>query len=157
MATVGAAAGAVGSAIGTASPYIAAAASLMQFQSTRQAARSEKEQSKTAAKAEELAATQREADRKKRLAIALSSQTAKAGASGILPFEGSPLTILEEDIQSEKVATERDKFNTRLSQMTGLSRGKARSRQLRQKAGFGLMSDVTTIAPTFKPKDQANG
>ncbi len=39
---------------------------------------------------EDLGAKQREADRKERLAIALASQNATAGAKGVAAFEGSP-------------------------------------------------------------------
>lgn len=81
------------------------------------------------AKSEEVGAIQREADRKADLARAMASQTASAGARGIAAFEGSPLAVLQEDIRREEVATERDLFNSKMSQMTIKARGKAKAKQ----------------------------
>ena len=91
-------------------------------------------ESKVQAEQEELGATQREADRKERLAIALSSQNASAGSSGIAAFEGSPLTIMKEDVRREEVATERDRFSSQLAGMTAKSRGKIKSKSLRSQS-----------------------
>ncbi len=87
-----------------------------------------------AAEQEELGAKQREADRKERLAIALASQNAAAGAGGIAAFEGSPLTIMKEDIRREQVATERDLFSSQLASMTARSRGKVKQAGLRSQS-----------------------
>lgn len=91
-------------------------------------------ESKVQAEQEELGATQREADRKERLAIALASQNAAAGASGIAAFEGSPLTIMKEDVKREAVATERDRFSSQLAGMTALSKGKVKQSSLRSQS-----------------------
>lgn len=91
-------------------------------------------ESKVAAEQEDLGAKQREGDRKERLAIALASQNAAAGAKGVAAFEGSPLTILKEDIRRESVATERDIFSSKLASMTAKSRGKVQSKSLRSQS-----------------------
>ena len=80
------------------------------------------------AQAGEVAATQREVDRKERLAKAIATANANAGAAGIAAFEGSPLTILQESITAEETATERDLFNTRISALTTRSRGQTAKR-----------------------------
>ena len=111
------------------------------------------EQMELEARQEEVAAKQREADRKDALARAMASQIASAGARGIAVFEGSPLTILEEDIRQESKATERDLFNTRLAVLSKRAgAGTARQRGLMAKrtadieAVAGLLGDTTKIA-----------
>ena len=94
------------------------------------------------AKSEELAGKQREVDRKDRLAEALASQNASAGAGGIAAFEGSPLTIMNQDIQAEETATQRDKFQTDLRAMTLRAGGKVARIQKRTGANIGLLTDV---------------
>ena len=90
-------------------------------------------ESKTEAKQIETAAAAREADRKERLARAVSSQSAAAGASGI-SFEGSPLAVLEEDIRREGEATERDKLMTRVGVSAARARGQVAKAQGRSAA-----------------------
>lgn len=82
----------------------------------------------------ELGAKQREADRKERLSLALASQNAAAGAGGIAAFEGSPLTIMNEDIRRAEQETERDQFSSQLEIMT------AKNRASIAKRGFGFNS-----------------
>ncbi len=77
------------------------------------------------AKGEELRAVQGEADRKNRLARSLASSIAGFGAKGVKAFSGSPLAILQEDIEVEKVATERDKFNKSMNANSIRARGKS--------------------------------
>ncbi len=120
----------------------------LQFQATRTAAKTAEEEGKLAAKSEELGATQREADRKAKLASALASQTASTGARGIAAFEGSPLSILEEDIRREGVATQRDIFESRLGALTARARGTIAGKQLRTKATIGLLTDIASVAKT---------
>tara|TARA_R110002020_G_scaffold62221_1_gene166795 strand:- start:4838 stop:5245 length:408 start_codon:yes stop_codon:yes gene_type:complete len=98
-----------------------------------------KEESKVAAKQEELSATAREADRKERLIQALASSSASAGARGIAAYEGSPLAILEADIDREAEATTRDKFMSSLAQKTIRSRGKIQQKQARLGAATSLL------------------
>jgi hypothetical protein len=134
--------------------------SLLQAGSRFQAGRQSKAESQftakqmeVEAKGEELGAIQREGDRKQRLAKALASQIAGAGARGIAAFEGSPLTVLQEDIKTEQTATERDAFNSRLSALTKrvgaqgeILRGKGKSAIATQSAAFGLLGDAAAIA-----------
>ena len=91
-------------------------------------------ESKVQAEQEELGAKQREADRKERLAIALASQNAAAGAGGIAAFEGSPLTVMKEDIRREQVATERDIFSSQLASLTARTRGRITGKSLRSQS-----------------------
>ncbi|NRA79845.1 MAG: hypothetical protein HRU18_16695 [Pseudoalteromonas sp.] len=114
--------------------FIPLAAAAFQVGQQRAQADVELGESKVQAEQEELGAVQRESDRKERLSIALASQNAAAGAGGIAAFEGSPLTVLKEDVRREEVATKRDAFSTKLSSLTTRSRGKARSKSLRSQS-----------------------
>lgn len=134
--------------------------SLLQFGSRIQAGRIAKSESQftarqmeVEAKGEELGAIQREADRKQRLSKAIASQIAGAGARGIAAFEGSPLAVLQEDIRTEEVATERDIFSSRLSALTkrvgaqgAILSGKGKSRIAKTQAAFGLLGDASKVA-----------
>lgn len=90
----------------------------------------------------ELGALQREADRKKRLALALASQNAQAGAKGVAAFEGSPLAILAADIETEETATERDAFNTKVIGLALKSRSKVARKQAKAAGTLTLISDT---------------
>ena len=129
-------------------PLFSIIGALQQFSTRRAAGDIAKGEAEVAAKQEELAAVQREADRKGRLATALASQRAGAGARGISAFEGSPLTILTEDVRREETATQRDIFQSRLSALTTRARGSLKRRQLRTGATIGLISDIGKIAAT---------
>jgi len=126
----------------------AGGASLGQFALQRTAAEGIRGEAEISAQAEEVAATTREADRKSRLATALASQIASSGAKGIAAFEGSPLTILEEDIRREEVATQRDKFQTRFSTLTKRAKGRIQERQIKTGAALSLIGDAGKIAST---------
>ncbi len=131
---------------------ISAGTSLMQASQTRQAGKIKQAEAETAAKQEELAVIQREADRKEDLARALASQNAGAGSKGIAAFEGSPLAILNEDIAREEEATQRDIFMSQLSTMTTRARGSIGRKTANATATIGLISDAGKIAassPTF--------
>lgn len=103
-------------------------------------------EAEVAAKSEEAAGVQREADRKAQLAEALASQNAAAGAGGIAAFEGSPLSVMQEDVRRESIATERDVFQTKLTALTLRSRGKIAERTAKAKATLGLISDLEARA-----------
>ena len=103
-------------------------------------------ESRLNAKQTELAATQREADRKGRLADALASQNASAGARNVAAFEGSPLTILNADLEAEKVATQRDKFSAELSSFTSRARGRVAGRVGRANQNLSLIQAGQTFA-----------
>ena len=105
-----------------------------------------KGESKVQARQTELAATAREVDRKDRLASALASQNASAGARGIAAFEGSPLTILQADIEREEQATQRDIFSTELEAFTQRSRGSIAQKQARAQAFTGLLKSGSQFA-----------
>jgi hypothetical protein len=98
----------------------------------------EEGEAELAAKQEELAVKQREADRKDRLASALATQNAMAGARGVAAFEGSPLTILQDSLQRDQVATERDAFSSEISARSLRHQGRARSRIRRIGAASSL-------------------
>lgn len=119
-----------------------------QFAATKAAGKIERMEMETAAEMEELGATQREVDRKARLAEALASQIAGAGAAGIAAFEGSPLTILQADIEAEEKATERGKFMADLQADAFRTRGKMTEKMARQRARLGLLSDLGQTAFT---------
>lgn len=99
-------------------------------------------EAEVAAKAEEAAGVSREADRKERLAEALASQNAAAGAGGIAAFEGSPLSVMKEDIRRESKATGRDVFQTKLRAMTLRAQGKIAERQAKTAANIGLITSI---------------
>ena len=97
------------------------------------------------AEQQELGAKQREADRKERLAVALASQNAMAGAGGIAAFEGSPLTIMKEDVRREKQATARDVFSTQLETMTTRARAKVAKQSARGQSLIAGGQAVTKV------------
>lgn len=110
---------------------------------SRAAARSAEAQGELEAQQEELGAVAREADRKGVLVNALASQIASAGTKGISAFEGSPLTILEADIEKEETATERDIFSSRLAALTRRTRGSIDKSLIRRGADIDLVSGLT--------------
>jgi len=116
----------------------AAGGSLLSAGSQIQAGRTAAKEAELSAQTAELGATQREVDRKERLAQALATANAQAGAAGIAAFEGSPLTILQESIKAEETATERDLFNTRISALT--TRAKGRSAK-----SIGMLEGATSL------------
>jgi len=101
-------------------------------------------QAKVAAKAEEGAALAREADRMARLNEALSSQNAQAGAGGVLSFEGSPLTVMQEDTRRFEEATERDATMTNIRALTLRSQGRIAQKQAKTGAMLGLLQTAGT-------------
>lgn len=128
---------------------LTAGSSLMQFGATRQAGAQEQYEAEQEAKLEETAAIQREADRKQRLSQALASQIASSGARNIVAFEGSPLAVMQEDINREKVATERDVFGAKLGAMTKRARGSSAKRAADYSAFGGLIGDTVRLAERF--------
>lgn len=126
-----------------AAPFIAMGGSLLGGASSMSAGKIAGLEAETQAKQEEVAVIQREADRKSRLADALASQIASAGAKGIAAFEGSPLTIMMEDSRREKVATGRDKLMSDIAQLS-LRAGGAQSRFMGRQQGMSMIA--TTAA-----------
>ena len=119
-----------------------AGSSLLSFTQQRSAGKIAQREAEVGAKSEELAAIAREGDRKERLAGALATQTARAGAGGISAFEGSPLSVLQESITAEETATERDVFQSRLSALTTRTRGKVAKSRATAGAVTGLIGNV---------------
>ncbi len=112
---------------------------------------------KLAAQQEEVAAMQRETDRKDRLSQALASQNARAGAGGVRAFEGSPVTTMQEDIRREKVATQRDIFQSDLAAMTARARGKYQQQSSRTKSLLTIAQGVGQAASYGGTADPGEG
>lgn len=149
-----------GTAMAIGSLIASAASAGATFMGTKAQGEAQAAQAETAAKQEELGAIQREADRKSDLAKAMASQIASAGTKGIQAFSGSPLSVLEADIESEKVATDRDKFNTQMGAMTSRLSGQIAEKQAGTSAGIGLLSDTISLAQkvptTFKSSKEGD-
>jgi hypothetical protein len=128
-----------------ASLIVSAAAMGGSVMSKRAQADIERGQAEVAADQEELKFTQREADRKDRLASAIASQNALSGARGVAAFEGSPLSILNDSIERERVATERDKFSTDLTALAMRSGAKVRQRLARVNAQIGMAQSIGSM------------
>lgn len=138
-----------GSFLSGAAPFLSAGTAALQFGQQRGAADLSKLEGNIAAQQEELAATQREADRKERLATAMASQAASAGARGVFAFEGSPLTVLQEDVRREEQATSTDQFNARLQAMTKRARGRNQAGTIKAGANIGLATSLADVAQTL--------
>lgn len=148
--------------MGAAALPLMIAGTLLQFGQQVGAGRAAARESELEAKQIELGVTQREADRKADLARAMASQTASAGARGVAAFEGSPLSVLQEDIRREEVATERDIFQSELAAMSAKARGKVAKRSSLMSGLIGLTTGLgqaamlapvgTTTAKTTLPK-----
>lgn len=108
---------------------------VLQNQATKAKGKIADMEAKVEAKQIETAAAAREADRKEDLAKAIASQSAGAGASGI-SLEGSPLSVLQEDVRVEGVAARRDAFQTRLGAQAARTRGKVAKRSARGEANL---------------------
>ena len=128
------------------------ASTLLSTASQVSAGKSAVKEAELTAQTQELAATQREGDRKERLARALATANAQAGAAGIAAFEGSPLTIIEQSITNEQTATERDQFNTRIAALTTRARGQTAKRASQFGAATTLLSGGSKAAQLI-PED----
>ena len=129
---------------------VAAQAALLAGAQQRSAGKIANTESKVEAEQIKTAAASREADRKRDLARAAASQSAAAGASGI-GFEGSPLTILQEDIAVEERAGKRDELMTRLGVISARARGKVAHRQATGQAILGLLQAGASSAQMSAP------
>ena len=122
------------------------AGTLLSADAQAKAGKTAAKEAELSAQTAEVAATQREADRKERLASAMATANAQAGAAGIAAFEGSPLTILQQSIEAEETATERDLFNTRISALTTRARGQSAKLQGQIGAVSSLLKGGATAA-----------
>jgi len=130
---------------------LVAGSTLLSAGSQIQAGRTAAKEAELSAQTAELGATQREVDRKERLAQALATANAQAGAAGIAAFEGSPLTVLQESIKAEETATERDLFNTRISALTTRARGQTAKRMSQVGAATSLFKGASATAQLMQP------
>ena len=103
-------------------------------------------ESQTQAKQIELEAAQREKDRKEALASATASQA--ASSRGIL-FQGSPMTVLEEDIRKSEKAGAREATQAKLAADAARSRGKVAKAQSRGLAVTSLLDFGSKAAGTL--------
>lgn len=92
----------------------------------------------TEAKSIETQEAAREADRKEQLARALSAQAAMTGAGGI-SFEGSPLSVMEEDTRRAAEAKERGALEASIGATAAKARGKVAKRQATVQAATSLL------------------
>ena len=136
----------MGEAVAIASLAAAVGTSLLSVNQQARAGKQSAREAELSAQTEEVAATQRETDRKERLAKAMATANAQAGAAGIAAFEGSPLTILQESIRNEETATERDRFNTRISALTTRARGQSALSTARVGRATTLLQGASTAA-----------
>ena len=123
--------------------------SLLGARETDRAADAAREEGKLSAEMETVAQLQRETDRKLALINAVSSQRAKAGASGIDINTGSPLTVVQEMIDQESRDTDRDKFNARVAEQSALYRANITSSQLRNRGRLSLLRAGVETATTL--------
>lgn len=140
--------------LSTALMALQGAGGVLSFGQQRAAGDIASEESKVEAAQIETAAAAREADRKSDLARAVASQSAGAGASGIT-FEGSPLSVLQEDIRREEEATSRDKFQARLGAQAARTRGKVAKSQAKGLAVTSLLKTGANMAMTGLPQKKA--
>lgn len=116
-----------------------AGATLLSAKQTMDAGAIAQMEAETEATQVETAAASREADRKAALADAAASQMAEAGAKGI-KFQGSPLSILDEDIRREEEAGQRDIFQSQLGASAARARGSVERRLATGKAITGMLT-----------------
>lgn len=133
----------------TAALVVSAVAGLASAATKQTQAGIEEGQAEVAAKTEELRLVQREADRKDRLASALATQNAMAGAKGIAAFEGSPLTILEDSIQRGETASERDRFSTELGVLAQRSGARIKRKFQGINARLGLLQQASSMSQSI--------
>jgi len=119
-----------------------------EYSSTKASGEMKRREHEAQAEMEELAATQQEGDRKARLAEAMASQVAGSGAAGISAFQGSPLTILQADIESEQRATQRGRFQSGLQAEGFRMKGRVGEKMASQNAKLGLLSNIGSMAMT---------
>lgn len=135
----------MGTGLAIAGITLAAGSGILGAKQTIEAGKIQAGEAEVAAEQEELGAVQREADRKARLASALASQNAASGAKGIAAFEGSPLSIMEADIEAEKEGTKRDIFQSELAAKSLRARGRMSKRMAEAQASLGLLGTAGSL------------
>ena len=114
------------------------------------AAKTTETHGKLRAEMEDVAAKQREVDRKEQLINSISTIRASSAGAGIDPGVGSPLTMIAETVRQEERDTARDKFNARMRATTEIFRSRARAGQLRGEAALSLIEAGDEIAGSIK-------
>lgn len=106
-----------------------------------------KQQGKIQAEMEDVAVMQRESDRKADLLRAISSQRARASGAGIT-MEGSPLSVIQEQIRQERTDTQRDLFNTQIAKQSAIYSSRLKSGALKKRSAFSLLQSGYGAAST---------
>lgn len=104
---------------------------------------------KLEAKMADVAALQRETDRKSELVKAISSQRARASGAGIT-MEGSPMSVIEESIRQTGIDSERDKFNTTVSKQSSIYKAKARAGAIKRGATIKFLKSAQNTAGSMQ-------
>jgi len=110
-------------------------------------AKFERQQGRLQAEMEDVAATQRETDRKMDLARSIGSIRAGAAGAGITG-EGSPLTLIQESIKAEQRDSSRDEFMTKMRKSSALMRSRMRSGQIMGNAQLSILQNAQQAAQT---------
>lgn len=97
------------------------------------------EQGKIEAEMEDVAVLQRESDRKAELLRAISSQRARTSGAGIA-IEGSPLSVIQEQIRQERKDTSRDIFNTKIAKQSAIYSSKLKAGALKTRGAISLLT-----------------
>ena len=118
---------------------------MVAYSQASSAAKFERQQGKLQAEMEDVAAAQRETDRKMDLARSIGSIRAGAGASGITS-EGSPLTLIQETIKAEERDTARDVFMTKMRKSSALIQSRMRSGQIIGGAQLSILRNAQQSA-----------
>lgn len=90
------------------------------------------------ARMEDVAALQRETDRKAELTRAISTQRASASAAGIT-LSGSPLSVIREQINQEQRDTSRDRFNTSVNKLSSIYAARINASGMRTRGATSLL------------------
>lgn len=118
---------------------------MVAYSQASSAAKFERQQGKLQAEMEDVAAAQRETDRKMDLARSIGSIRAGAGASGITG-EGSPLTLIQESIKAEQRDTARDEFMTKMRKSSALMQSRMRAGQIMGQAQLSILQNTQQAA-----------
>ena len=119
--------------------------SVLQASGALTAGKIAKRESKLAQKQIGVEALAKEAERKEMLAKAMATANAKSGTSGILAFEGSPLSVLNQMEADVEVDTDRDRFISDLAKTTEKYRGRSKAAGYQSQAGQSLLTGATNL------------
>ena len=128
-----------------------AGTTLMSVSSQQKAGKQAQREAEFNASLEETAAIQRETDSKQRLLEAMTTANAQSASSGIAAFEGSPLTILQQSIDNESEASDRDQFNARISALGLRARGSSARSQANLSSFGSLLKGGASMAKLSSP------